>query len=48
VHTRKYLRFLKTYYSLPPIETILEILLIKTNAETKLKDEPLILVNDAV
>lgn len=34
--------------SLPPIEAILEALLTKTNAEVKLKDEPLVLVNDAV
>ena len=34
-------------YSLPAIEAILELLLIKTKAEDKLKDESLILVNDA-
>jgi len=32
---------------LPPIEAILEVLLTKTNAESRLKDEPLILVSDA-
>eukprot|EP00347_Sterkiella_histriomuscorum_P016943 403351256 len=35
-------------YPLPPIEAILEVLLSKTKAEEKLKDEPLILSTDAV
>jgi hypothetical protein len=34
-------------YRLPPIEAVLEVLLTKTRAEEKLKDEPLILINDA-
>ena len=33
-------------FSLPAIEAILEVLLNKTNAEEKLKNEPLILIND--
>jgi hypothetical protein len=34
-------------YRLPPIEAVIEVLLTKTKAEEKLKDEPLILVSDA-
>ena len=33
-------------FPLPPIEAIVEVLLTKTDAEEKIKDEPLILVND--
>ncbi len=35
-------------YRLPPIESILEVLLTKTKAEEKLKDEALVLALDAV
>jgi len=35
-------------FRLPPIEAILEVLITKTRAEEKLKDEPLILSTDAV
>ena len=34
------------YIRLPPIEAILELLLLKTKAEERLKEDPLILVND--
>ena len=35
------------YFRLPPIEAVLEVLLTKTKAEDKLKDEALILATDA-
>ena len=44
---RKYWTRLKRY-SLPPIEAILEVLLTKTKAEEKMKDESLVLAIDAV
>ena len=31
---------------LPPVEAVMEVLLIKTKAEDKLKEDPLILVQD--
>jgi hypothetical protein len=31
---------------LPPIEAIVEVLLIKTDAENQIKEEPLVLVSD--
>jgi hypothetical protein len=35
-------------FPLPNIESILEVLITKTNAEQKFKNEPLILASDAV
>ena len=39
-------RLKNSSFPLPPIEAIVEVLLTKTDAEDKIKDQPLILVND--
>ena len=39
-------RLKNSSFPLPPIEAIVEVLLTKTDAEEKIKDQPLILVND--
>lgn len=41
-------RLRNSSFPLPPIEAIVEVLLTKTDAEEKMKDQPLVIISDMI